>query len=76
MDTTMTAPSRGRDNDHDAAEVVAARPRADSVMPIKRHDIKPLEKAVPVSFGSAWYHEAAIAQAGRDAIEARCHPYR
>lgn len=30
---------------------------------------------VPTTAGAGWYHDAAIADAEREAIEARCNPY-
>ena len=65
MDTTLHSHIRDERHDHsDFAE------RASNV-----RRVKPAQAIKSVEFGSGWYHDAAIDQARRDAVEARCNPY-
>ena len=66
----MTPHSHREINDHrdhrDHAEFVESRRQTQAI---------PARIVAPVVYGSGWYHDAAIEQASRDAIELRCNPY-
>ena len=70
MDTTLHADIHDRHDRTDHAET-STRPSVSRVTTIRSTAVS----VEPTAFGAGWYHDEAIQQASRDAIEARCNPY-
>ena len=68
MDMNLHAGHRETHDVRDTFEVIDGSRRDTRATPAAR-------KIEPAVCGSGWYHDAAIEQAGRAAIEARCNPY-
>ena len=66
MDTTSHSFARDERHHHNEHEGTAGNVRR----------VTPVQAVQPVEFGTGWYHDAAIDEARREAIEARCNPYR
>ncbi len=68
MDMNLHTGHRETNDDRHTFEVVGG----------SHYETRPTPAArtiAPASSGSGWYHDAAIEQASRAAIEARCNPY-
>ncbi len=73
MDTNLHSSSRDYDARRTHADIEAAAVNHDEVG--SRRRTKNAMIAQSGACSSSWYHDAAIDQANREAIETRCHPY-